>query len=265
MDGERQDLEQSWKSFKQHVQFMFDGPLKKKDEEEKCAFLMLWVGEKGRNLFQTWNLSAAQKKKLDNYYNGFEAYVKPTSNTIYNRYKFQSRVQNPEEPFEQFVAELQLLVKDCEYDKQDEMVRDRIVAGVKNSKIRAKLLNEGSTLTLTRTLEVARTHELSHTQCSAMEEKTVNAVRQKQKSKHGKSEKQKTPANSEKELCGKCGYEHAKLQCPAYGKRCSKCKRFNHFQKMCKTPTSSSYKSKKNMYVQSTIRVTVATMSYMQV
>ena len=119
----------------------------------------------GRNLFQTWNLSAAQKKKLDNYYNGFEAYVKPTSNTIYNRYKFQSRVQNPEEPFEQFVAELQLLVKDCDYDKQGEMVRDRIVAGVKNLKIRAKLLNEGSTLTLTRTLEVARTHELSHSQC----------------------------------------------------------------------------------------------------
>ena len=122
MDWERQDLEQSWKSFKQHVQFMFDGPLKKKDEEEKCAFLMLWVGEKGRNLFQTWNLSAAQKKKLDNYYNSFEAYVKPTSNTIYNRYKFQSRVQNPEEPFEQFVAELQLLVKDYEYDKQDEIL-----------------------------------------------------------------------------------------------------------------------------------------------
>ena len=94
MDWEKQDLEQSWKSFKQHVQFMFDGPLKKKDEEEKCAFLMLWVGEKGRSLFQTWNLPADQKKLLDSYYNGFETYVKATSNTIYNRYKFQSRVQN---------------------------------------------------------------------------------------------------------------------------------------------------------------------------
>ena len=82
MDWEKQDLEQ----------ILFDGPLKKKDEEEKCAFLMLWVGEKGRSLFQTWNLSADQKKKLQDYYNGFEAYVKPTSNTIYNRYKFQSRV-----------------------------------------------------------------------------------------------------------------------------------------------------------------------------
>ena len=239
------DLEQSWKSFKQHVQFLFDGPLKKKDEEEKCAYLMLWVGEKGRSLFQTWKLSADQKKKLDNYYTGFEEYVKPTSNTIYNRYKFQSKVQNPDETFEQFVTELQLLVKDCEYDKSDEMVRDRIVTGVRNSKIRAKLLNEGSTLTLTRTLEVARTHELSHSQCSAMEDKTVNVVKQKNKQNYGKADKQKTSSKTEKESCGKCGYEHGKLQCPAYGKRCSKCKRFNHFQKMCRTPQPNSYRIKK--------------------
>ena len=132
MDWEKQDLEQSWKGFKQHVQFIFDGPLKKKDEEEKCAFLMLWVGEKGRRLFQTGNLTADQKKLLASYYKEFEIYVKPTSNTIYSRYKFQSRVQNQDDTFEQFVTELQLFVKDCEYDKPDEMVRDRILTGVKN-------------------------------------------------------------------------------------------------------------------------------------
>ncbi|MCG8047630.1 MAG: RNase H-like domain-containing protein [Candidatus Thiodiazotropha endolucinida] len=247
MDWDKHDLEQSWKSFKQHVQFMFDGPLKAKDEEEKCAFLMLWVGEKGRSIFQTWNLSDENKKKLKSYFDGFESYVKPTSNTIYNRYKFQSRMQNQDETFEQFVTELQLLVKDCEYDKQDEMVRDRIVTGVKNSKIRAKLLNEGSKLTLAKTLDLARTHELSHSQCSAMEDKTVNALKKKQyKSEHdSKYNKHKTEAKQEKKTCGKCGYEHGKLQCPAYGKRCTKCKRFNHFHKMCKTKLSFSSKLKK--------------------
>ena len=73
----------------------------------------------------------------------------------------------------------------------------------------------------------------------------MNAVKQKHKSNYSKSEKQKTAAKTEKQSCGKCGYEHGKLQCPAYGKRCSKCKRFNHFPKMCKTPFSSSSKSKK--------------------
>ena len=62
----------------------------------------------------------------------FETYVKPTSDIIYNRYKFQSRVQNLDDTFEQFVTELQLPVKDCEYDQPDEMVRDRIVTCVKN-------------------------------------------------------------------------------------------------------------------------------------
>ena len=79
-------------------------------------------------------VSRSKEKNPDtcNYYNGFEAYVKPTSNTIYNRYKFQSKVQNPDETFEQFVTKLQLFVKDCEYDKSDEMVRERIVTGVRN-------------------------------------------------------------------------------------------------------------------------------------
>ena len=58
MDWQAQDLEVAWKSFKQHVEFMFSGPLKAKSEEEKCSYLMIWVGEKGRNMFQTWNLDA---------------------------------------------------------------------------------------------------------------------------------------------------------------------------------------------------------------
>ena len=73
----------------------------------------------------------------------------------------------------------------------------------------------------------------------------TNAVKQKHKSNYSNSDKQKAAAKTEKQSCGKGGREHGKLQCPAYGKRCSRCKRFNHFQKMCKTPHSSSSKSKK--------------------
>ena len=51
-------------NFFQHVQFMFSGPLKDKNEEEKSSFLMVWVGEKGRSMFQTWNSNVENKKKL---------------------------------------------------------------------------------------------------------------------------------------------------------------------------------------------------------
>ena len=41
MDWESGDLPTAWKSFKQHVQFMFNEPLKGKNEETNCNYLMI--------------------------------------------------------------------------------------------------------------------------------------------------------------------------------------------------------------------------------
>ena len=63
MEWESNDLEGALKRFYTHVNFMFTGPLKKKTEEEKCSYLMLCVGEKGRNIYSTWTLSEEDAKK----------------------------------------------------------------------------------------------------------------------------------------------------------------------------------------------------------
>ena len=92
-----------------HAEFVFSGPLKAKTEVEKCSYLMIWVGEKGRNIYSTWpDFSADDKKELSKYYGRFENYVKPRSNEVYNRYKFQTRSQNDPESFDQFVTELKI-------------------------------------------------------------------------------------------------------------------------------------------------------------
>ena len=54
MDWSSSDL--PWKAFKQHCEFFFGGPLKQKSEEVKCNYLMLWVGDKGREIYSTWEL-----------------------------------------------------------------------------------------------------------------------------------------------------------------------------------------------------------------
>ena len=119
---------------------MFQGPLKENSEEEKCAYLMIWVGEKGRNIYSTWTMSADERKKLENYYKKFEEYVTPRTNVIYNRYKFHLRVQSKSETFDQFSTDLKMMVKDCKYADSDNMVRDRIVIGIRSHKIREKLI-----------------------------------------------------------------------------------------------------------------------------
>lgn len=66
---------------------------------------MLWVGENGSMIIQTWNLNDKDNKTLQSYYDGFEQYIKPRSKIIYNRHKVQCRMQNQDEAFEQFVTE----------------------------------------------------------------------------------------------------------------------------------------------------------------
>ena len=54
--------------FQQHVQLTFDGPLRYKDETVKIIYLLIWVGDKGRVMNNTWTLTNDEKKKLDTYY-----------------------------------------------------------------------------------------------------------------------------------------------------------------------------------------------------
>ena len=152
LDWDCNDLPRAWKSFQTHVEFMFKGPLKKKTEEEKCNYLMLWVGNKGRDVYSTWQLTNDEQKSLDVLFEKFRTYVEPKSNKVFARYKFQCITQGDSDTCEQFITALKVKVKDCGYDNSDEMVRDRIVFGIKSDKIREKLIMQGSELTLDKAI-----------------------------------------------------------------------------------------------------------------
>ena len=148
---------------------MFSGPLLSKSEAEKVSYLLIWVGEKGRDIHNTFsNITEQNRDKLETYYTNYEQYVTPKSNKVFARFKFHTRVQTPADTFDAFVTDLKLLVQECGYADPDEMVRDRIVFGVSSPKIREKLISVGSDLTLRKTVEIAHTVELSQTQLKTM-------------------------------------------------------------------------------------------------
>ena len=82
---------------------------------------------------------------------------------------------------------MKVLVKDCGYEKPDRMVRDLLGFGTKSSKVREKLINNGSDLTLEKALDIARTYELSQKQLQTMhvgEDPNVNTIKKKSTSKY---------------------------------------------------------------------------------
>lgn len=272
MDWEATNLPEAWKRFQQHVALIFAGPLKDKDEATQCTYLLLWVGDKGRDIFNTWGLSDDDQKKLKCYYDGYKSYVQPKLNPIFARFKFNNEVQGPS-TIESYVTRLRLLAKDCSYTNTDEMIRDRIVFGTSSPRVREKLINEGEKLTLDKAIQIAQTFEYSQNQLKLMQaeisvaepQKSVNAVssgrhgnknknfhkQKKQQQKHGavdSDHKQQSGAgrgrpkggnpSMQASKCGNCGFEHSKSgHCPAQGKQCDKCRKWNHFAKMCRSKT----------------------------
>ncbi|KAK0141090.1 hypothetical protein N1851_021892 [Merluccius polli] len=263
INWESQNLPGEWKKFKQHVELMFSGPFRSKNQAEKCSYLLLWVGEKGRDIYNTWTLTADDARELKTYYERYEAYVLPKKNTIFSRYKFHEKVQGANETLEQFATELKLLVKDCAYANEDEMVRDRIVFGIQSAKVREKLLSVGSDLTLDKTMDIARSHELAllHTRSigngatSYAREQVVHAVHRQQQHtareasrgarKPDKEGRDWKPAGTGKAYGKNCGYCGGRAHrdnehCPARGKQCAKCGKLNHFAKVCKSTSRRS-------------------------
>jgi len=124
---------------------------------------------------------------------------------------------------------------------KDDLIRDKIVCGVRDNGIRRKLLQE-SGLTLSKCGDIFRVNKATAAQLKDMApsqttEQEADAVNQKEGSKKLKVPKEydKGPIDQLSAECKYCGNKHERKRdkCPAYGKTCSSCGKTNHFAAKC--------------------------------
>lgn len=110
------------------------------------------------------------------------------------------------------------------------MIRDQIVIGVLDNKVRMHLLKE-TDLTLEKASESAKAQ--IKTFSSEGEAVEVDAVQRERLRELTMAKKREPKCQPEQERrdCERCGLRHAPKQCPAYRKDCRK----NHFAKCCFT------------------------------
>ena len=111
---------------------MFTGPLSDKTPLQQVSYLLLWVGERGRDIYSTFTFAPGQpavpaanaaaaipavpaedRNDLLTVYQKFHEYVTPKSNIIFARYKFYNRTQGPSESVEDFITDVKLLARDA--------------------------------------------------------------------------------------------------------------------------------------------------------
>ena len=117
------------------------------------------MGEDTDNVLTSMNISEADRKKYDSVLGKFDDFFNVRRNKIYERARFNRRDQRDGESAEQYITALYELVKNCEYgDQRDEMLRDRLVVGIRDGALSAKLQLE-ATLTLEKAKKTIRQKE----------------------------------------------------------------------------------------------------------
>ena len=90
-------------------------------------------------------------------------------------------VTRDSESIEQYLTELRITAKECAFEtRSDEIIRDRLVFGLKQEIIRERLLNEGGGLTLTRAIAICRAAEATQAQLMIMSNQEHQKVHVKQ-------------------------------------------------------------------------------------
>ena len=76
----------------------------------------------------------------------FAEYCQPQKNVPFERYRFNRRTQEAGESYDQYKTSLRKLAASCDFDSitPDKMLRDRLVFGIRDSKVRQRLLRESN-------------------------------------------------------------------------------------------------------------------------
>lgn len=231
---------EKWKKFKRAwSNYALATELNKKDEAVQVATLLTVIGEEAREVFSTFTGWTAEgdDEKIKPVLTKFEEYCQPRKNIPFERYRFNRRSQESGETYDQYRTALRKLGDNCNFQTitPDEILRDRLVFGISDSKVRERLLREAD-LTLAKTDEICRAAESMSLQMKIVEENASTYVHTVKLGKEQlKSQESDKPVAYRE--CWNCGYrhEHKKETCPAFGKTCNKCNKKNHFAAKCRS------------------------------
>ena len=222
--------------------FRIASGLEEKSEESQVNTLIYSMGGEADDIVQSFGDKV--KKLLEDFF-----IIK--RNVIFERAKFILRSQQESETVDVFITDLHNLAEHCKFGVlRDELIRDRIVVGIRDKTLSEKLQLEAD-LTLEKAMNFARQKEIVRKQQSVLRgdsKEQVDTVSAGKRSRMKKNptchnerpnpyERQKNQQDKAKvEKCYRClGPKHPKMKCPARDCQCHKRGKKGHWQRACRS------------------------------
>ena len=145
---------------RRYERFRQSSDLHRKSNETQVNNLIYCMGDQADDVLRSFNMVEEDKKVYKEVKERFEKHFVKRRNTIYERAKFNQRRQEDCESADSFITSLYCLVEHCQYgDLTEEMIRDRIVAGIRDRKLSEKLQLDAE-LTLEKAMLMVRQTEV---------------------------------------------------------------------------------------------------------
>ena len=140
------------------------------------------MGKECKQILNRLGLTTEELKESSTILDKLQQHFAPARNILYERYRFHSAEQQPNESVNQFVIRLKQLAESCAFSVlHDERICDRLVLGTHDRSARARLFREKD-CDLRKTIEALRVSEATQHQLKDIgdqdEPHTVGAVRQ---------------------------------------------------------------------------------------
>ena len=229
MNWDAPDPVNAFGKFKQKCQLMFKRVLKDTDDEEKVSYILLWSGEKGLDMYNSWTFEKEDdRKKPAVSFGKFENQLEPKTSHRIHRYTLQGMRQELHEPVDDFISRIKNLAVKCQFRDNAEVedrVLDQLIWGAKKPWCSKSSYYTRQNTNLAAAIEIARSHEATSKHMRALTEQSTSY----QESKNvGSIQKEQ-----ERGFCNNCGKQHPphpRNKCPAYGSTCLNCGKANHWK-----------------------------------
>ena len=176
-------------------------------------------------------------------------HFEPSPSRILARYRFHTYDREDGTSVTAYVAALRRLARPCQFTAEmlDEMLRDRLVCGVRNSRLQSRLLSEPS-LTLSSALAIAQAFESAAANASELnrggpasseraDPQSVHRV-EEQRQRQRQRQPRGAAAGGARASCWRClKTGHGPADCPFRSRRCYSCGELGHLRAACRRRT----------------------------
>ncbi len=227
---------------KRFDQFRLASGLSDASPQRQVSTLLYCLGQDAEDTLQSMNATAEDRASYDSLRAKFDTFFQVRRNIIFERARFNRRIQQDGESVEQFIVALYSLAENCQYEgMKDEMIRDRLVVGIKDTALSERLQMDAD-LTLEKAKKQVRQKEAVHEHQHFLREGETKSNPIQVDVVRGKPRQARTPAGRDKApVCTRCGGSlHKRDSCPAKEATCFKCHNKGHYSSRCFTKSVSA-------------------------